>query len=328
MEELFLGYLLDALDEGEQRQVEEYLAQHPEARGKLAMMEQALAPLAADAEAPAPPHRLVEATLARIAEHACRGEPDFSERPVAPPLAPSATAGTHSWWRRVDILVAASLLITVVGIGLTVLASLRAPSSAALAAECKNNLRQFFFALQSYRGQHGQFPDVSREAPRDVAGMVIPILADAGVLTQAASIRCPGLGAPLLPHVTLSSLRTMTDEEFDKYSPSLSMCYAYSLGYRDGDNYHAPGDSPPASWSQLPLMADRPPAEGILKNSLNHGGAGQNVLYADGHVRFLPERTIGGRDDIFVNAAGRVAAGLDASDVVLGYSSARPFPQP
>jgi prepilin-type processing-associated H-X9-DG protein len=322
MDELFIGYLLDALDEPAEREVEAYLTQHPEARGRLALLEQALAPLSADRDAPAPPPLLVERTLARIAEEMCT--PGKSDLPHAPPVSPVTISGGRSWWRRADLAVAASVVLTVVGIGLTILGSMRAPSSEALAAECKNNLREFFFGLQTYHNQHGRFPDVSRESPRDVAGMVVPILADAGALPEGASIRCPGLGAPLMNHVTLTSLRAMTDEDFSKYAPSLSMCYAYSLGYRDGEHYHAPGDSAAGSWSQLPLMADRPPAEGIVQNSINHGGKGQNVLYADGHVRFLPRRTIGAADDIFVNGAGQVAAGIDASDVVLGYSSARP----
>lgn len=323
MEELLIGYLLDALDEPAQRQVETHLAQHPEARDKLALLQQALAPLAADQEAPAPPVHLVERTLAKIAAQICTpGKP--GDLPQAPLVAPTAGSAGRSWWRRADILVAACLLVTVGGVGLTVLGSMRAPTSAAMVVECKNNLRQFFFALEHYRGQHRRYPDVALEAPRDVAGMVVPILADAGVLSDSASIRCPGLGDPLKGHITLASLRKMSADEFSKYAPSLSLCYAYSLGYREGDAYHAPGDAPQASWSQLPIMADRPPAEGIWRNSINHGGTGQNVLFADGHVRFLPLRTVGAGDDIFINRDGKVAAGLDATDVVLGYSSARP----
>jgi prepilin-type processing-associated H-X9-DG protein len=71
-------------------------------------------------------------------------------------------------------------------------------------------------------------------------------------------------------------------------------------------------------------MADRPPPEGIANNSINHGGAGQNVLFADGHAVFLTSRMFAGADDIFANNAGKVAAGLDPRDIVLGHSAARP----
>lgn len=325
MDELLIGYLLNALDVPTQRQVEIYLAQHPEAREKLVLLEQALEPLSADQEQPPSPPRLVERTLARVAERICTATDDVDDLPQAPPVSRGSIKTSRSWWRRADILVAASIMLTIIGIGLTVLGSLRAPSSDALTVQCKNNLMNYYFALQHYRQQHRQFPDVTKEAPRDVAGMVVPILVEAGVWPEGTSIRCPGIGSPLMCHLPLESLRTLNEEDFEKYAPSLSMCYAYSLGYRDPHGvYHAPGDPPHVSWSQMPLMADRPPAEGILSNSINHGLVGQNVLFADGHVRFLTTRTFGGGDDIYTNRDGKVGAGLDVSDIVLGYSSARP----
>ena len=70
-------------------------------------------------------------------------------------------------------------------------------------------------------------------------------------------------------------------------------------------------------------MADRAPAEDGRTNSANHGGSGQNVLYADGHVIFRVTRTVAG-DDIYLNRDQQVAAGLGATDAVLGASAARP----
>ncbi len=325
MEEQLIAYLLNTLDAPAQRQIEAHLAQHPETRAQLALLEQALAPLAADHDAPAPPPRLVERTLAKVAERICAPQA-LDDLPQAPLVSPASLATPRAWWRRADIVVAASLLLTAVGIGLTVLGRMAGPSSAALTVECKNNLRQFFTALQSYHDNNRRFPDVGRERPRDVAGMVVPILADAGVLPASASIRCPGIGGPSMCQFTLASLRAMSDADFEKFSPSLSMCYAYSLGYHDEDGYHGPGDMRQTALSQAPIMADRPPAEGILKNSINHGGDGQNVLFSDGHVKFLTARKLG-TDDIFLNRDDKVAAGVDADDIVLGYSSARPQPR-
>jgi prepilin-type processing-associated H-X9-DG protein len=326
MDENLVGYLLDALDEPTAKAVEAYLARQPEARAKLALLRQALEPLGVDNDAPTPPPRLVERTLAKVAECICQPSEQRSDQlPQAPPMSPATLPMAPSWWRRPDILVAACLLVTIAGVGLTILGSLRGPTSAAMLLECKNNLRQYFVALQQYRTQKGQFPDVAKESPHDVAGMVVPMLSDAGMLPASTSIRCPGIGDPLACSFTLESLRAMGEAEFERCAPSLAMCYAYSLGYRDqGGVLHGPGDHPQASWSQTPIMADRPPAEGVMLNSINHGGTGQNVLFADGHIKFLPKRTIGGEDDIFINRDGIVAAGVDASDIVLGYSGARP----
>jgi prepilin-type processing-associated H-X9-DG protein len=319
VDENLVGYLLNSLDEPTTKAVEAYLAREPEGRVKLAQLRQALEPLAADDEAPTPPARLVERTLARISER--MSQPSL---PQAPPASPATLPLAPSWWRRPDILIAACLLITIAGIGLTVLGSLRGPTSAAVLVECKNNLRQFYVALQQYRTQNGQLPDVTKESPHDVAGMVVPMLNDAGALPSSTSIRCPGIGAPLSCSFTLANLRAMSDAEFERCAPSLALCYAYSLGFRDGEVLRGPGDYAQASWSQTPIMADRPPAVGVLSNSINHGGTGQNVLFADGHVKFLPKRTLGAGDDIFLNREGIVAAGVDASDIVLGHSGARP----
>jgi prepilin-type processing-associated H-X9-DG protein len=324
MEEHFIGYLLNALDERTHGQVEAYLAQHAAARAKLALLRQALEPLAADAETPTAPAHLVERTLAKVAEHICAGDKRADELPQAPPVSPLTLAIGRSWWRRPDILVAACLLVTVVGVGLMVLGRMRGPSSAALLVECKNNLRQFHTALQQYRDQHGQFPNIAEKAPRDVAGMVVPILADAGMLPSSVSIRCPAVGSPVPCRLSMAALLNMSDADFAQCSPCLSMSYAYSLGYKDEEGTkHGPGDQAQASWSQTPIMADRPPAEGVMRNSMNHGGDGQNVLFADGHVKYLLQRTLG-LDDIFLNGDSIVAAGLGPTDIVLGYSAARP----
>lgn len=326
MEENFVGYLLDALDERTKLQVEGYLEEHPEARAKLAILKQGLNVLEADPDAPAPPPLLAERTLARVAEHVCASGDHLAELPKAPRATPAMVRGHRSWWRRADVLVAASLLLTVTGISLIVLQRMQGPSSASMVVECKNNLREFFGGLQAYRDRDGHFPDIVKEAPHDVAGMVVPILVEAGMLPSSASIRCPAVGAPLSCDLTLAALRDMNDADFKPRSPCLSMCYAYSLGYRDEEGvWHAAGDAKDAALSQTPIMADRPPSEGIVKNSVNHGGDGQNVLFADGHLVFLPSRTLGsGDDDIFLNSENRVAAGVGVRDIVLGYSAARP----
>ena len=325
MEENFVGYLLDALDERTKLQVEAYLDSHPEARAQLATLKQGLNVLEADLAAPAPPPLLAERTLARVAEHVCGGD-RLAELPKAPPPTPSMLRGSRSWWRRADVLVAACLLLTFGAILVTVLQKMRAPTSEAMVVECKNNLREFFIGLETYRNRNGHFPDIVKDAPYPVAGMVVPILAEAGMLPEGASIRCPAVGPPASCDLTLARLRDMSDAAFKPRSPCLSMCYAYSLGYRDDNGvWHAPGDARDTSLSQTPIMADRPPSEGIVTNSINHGGGGQNVLFADGHLVFISGRTIGTEDDdIFLNADNRVAAGRGARDIVLGYSAARP----
>jgi prepilin-type processing-associated H-X9-DG protein len=319
MEDHLVGYVLDCLDDKSKREVEAYLQAHSEARQRVAQLRQALAPLALDQEPETPPSGLALRTLVKVAEHICTQQ----EWPRAPTLKFETPAVSRPWWRRADALIAACLLLTVTGVILPALLIARGKSTVIL---CQNNLRQFYTALQAYRNNQPDhsYPDIERlPEPRNVAGMVVPILADAGVLPEGVSIRCPGDGEPLASAMPLQRLRDMTAEEFQRYAPLLSHSYAYSLGYRDEVGYHSPGSNPHVSSDLIPVMADRATAEDSQANSSNHSGHGQNILYADGHIVFHTARTILG-DDIYLNRQNRVAAGLDPNDAVLGASSARP----
>src|SRR5690348_14846337 len=108
MDEHLVGYLLKALDPDTQREVEAYVREEPEAARKLELLRQALDPLDADREAPVPPPGLRLRALARIAEYRCRDLPRVS---VPPPIRPRPP--DRSWYRRTDVLVAATLLLVV-----------------------------------------------------------------------------------------------------------------------------------------------------------------------------------------------------------------------
>ncbi len=312
MDENLVGYLFGCLDEAGTRQVEAYLHASPEARQKLARLKQALSPLAADRDEVAPPPGLVGRTLASVAEYARDDLPRAPREPSAPTL--------RIWWRRADVVIAATLLVFALGIASPVVYRWqRAQAKVA----CQSNLQEFFVGLTAYRDQHGAYPNLTPEAPRDVAGLIVPVLADAGVLPGTFTVRCPGVGTHLGCSLSVAGLRQLPEDEFQAQAPTLALCYAFTLGYRDGAGvYHTPWQLPDGS---QPILADSPPADGALSNSVNHGGAGQNVLFLDGHFRFVVQRTIGDPDDdIYLNSANRVAAGLGPQDIVLGYSAARP----
>src|SRR5258705_3930211 len=117
MEDHFIGCLLDPLDERTNLQVEDYLARHPDAHEKLAMLRHALAPLGEDKDAFASPPLLAERTLARVAEHICNKDRTPHDLPQAPPVSPATLPMGRSWWRRADVIVAACLLVTVGAVG-------------------------------------------------------------------------------------------------------------------------------------------------------------------------------------------------------------------
>jgi hypothetical protein len=322
MDENLVGYLLHALDPDENRQVEAYLRQDPEGRARLELLQQGLAPLAADAEAEEPPRELVLNTLALVAAHHCR-----PPLPPAPRVSPQQVeAPARRWSRRADVLVAALLLVVVGGLGAPLL--IRQWYLYQRQA-CAQNLLTFWQALATYSDQHDEaFPQVQPLGPRGVAGIFVPLLTDARVLDAQASVLCPAQGRQPPAQYTTRDLEEMyatRRDEFNLVARNLGGSYAYTLGYRQGNHIvglrRDDGD-------QLPILADRlTSADQDL--SPNHGGTGQNVLYIGGHVHWKTLRTVGvNNDDIYVNKDYRISAGKDRLDTVLGGSEARPFTPP
>src|SRR5262245_20423350 len=200
MEENLVGYILESLDPETHRRVEAELRTNAQVRNRLDLLRRALEPLAADAADVPPPPDLWVRTLARIARDRCRppGPPDgdvsgspFRNLPRAPRPAWSewlGSAGTLAW-RRADVLVAALLLVVVGGLAVTWLGGAWRDEQV---YACQNNLRMFHQALCSYSDQHdGEFPRVGSEPPRNVAGIFVPLLRDAGCLGGDVSVACP-----------------------------------------------------------------------------------------------------------------------------------------
>jgi hypothetical protein len=323
MDENLVGYLLKALDADEQREVEDYLREHPEARKRLEHLRRRLGVLALDGADADPPGDLWVRALARVAEHKCR------TLPAAPPAAAAPPSPRPAWWRRADVLVAAALLVVVGGLGAVWLGGLVGETRHV--AECQNNLRQFYQALSAYADHHdGKFPWVQSREPRNFAGSFVPALNEAGVMPTNVSVGCPG-GSPHPPSaLTFADLEKMGPDQYLATTRDLGGCYAYSLGYREGDKGPHLGLTQ-AMDNRLPIMADAPKSRAGNDvgpgNSPNHGGKGQNVLFIGGHVAFTSTRNVGlDGDDIFLNAEQRVAAGRGPRDTVLGRSDAVPYP--
>src|SRR5262249_2459966 len=163
---------LNALDAESRREVDDYLHTDPDARHRVDRLRQLLEPLESDREAPAPPPRLVEMTLARVAEvrsHLLPFAPPSTEKP----------SGRRSGWRRCDGLVAAAMLLVGLGIAATWLSKVWQRADL---VECKENMHRFHTSLVEYADLRDDraFPRVEEEGPRSFAGVFVPLLADAG----------------------------------------------------------------------------------------------------------------------------------------------------
>src|SRR5207302_3033194 len=106
LNENLIGYLLKALDDDTSAKVEAQLQADSDARWRLEQLRLALEPLAADKGQSVPPDDLAVRTIARVAEYCCLHLPSA-------PAAVCRPALSRSWWRRADIVVAASLLLLV-----------------------------------------------------------------------------------------------------------------------------------------------------------------------------------------------------------------------
>jgi len=322
-----LGYVLNLLDDEDRRQVEAHLAESPEARRQVQALRGAVLPLGHDQEEEEGPAGLFVSTLKRVAAYRCR-------RVKAPPPPPSR-GSVRSGWRLVDVLVAASILL--VGFMIAAPAILYARHRYNIVA-CADNLHHFHAALMQYsqgRDANGYLPGPDRSGAFSAAGTYAVALRDAGCWDPALHPVCPAnrkssAQAPLPPtrEQLKSQCASVVPTSLDSIYESLGGCYGYNLGFEDAKGwYHhisrALGD-------EVPIMADRPlrsreAADWQTRNSLNHAGTGQNVLFLGGHVRFHKDRRIAG-DDLFLNANRRLAAGRGPHDAVLGPGEARPYP--
>jgi hypothetical protein len=320
VDELLIGFLLEALDSEQQQAVAARLDADPALRARLEVLRNMLAPLALDDESPEPPRGLAASTLSRIAEYRSRSLP---QAPVVTPY--QRDTRNRRSFRRADAVVAALLLILIVPLVITGVA--RGWRDHAQRAACANNLRELGGALQRYADHHdGRFPQLHPAGPQSFAGSFIPVLHESGALTPDAPVVCPGDGTP--PR-TLPSLAALEDlywhqpEAFAAAIRDLGGSYAYAMGYQENGQLHGPnrGDD-----EHTPILADRlPPA--AVGNSPNHGGAGQNVLYIGGNVAWCTLRTVGvNADDIYLNRRAEVRAGVCREDAVLGCSDATPLP--
>jgi hypothetical protein len=320
MDENLIGYLLRALDPDENREVEAYLRKNPEGRARLEALQQGLTPLAADADLEEPPRTLALDTLARIAEYRCR------TLPAAPRLSPQQVeVPARHWSRRADVIAAALLLILVGGLGAPLLVK---QWYVYQRQACVQNLMTFWQALAGYSDQHEcEFPVVQPQGPRSVAGIFVPVLVDAGMLNPEASVLCPAQGQQAPARYTTRELEEMfwkRRDEFYHVARDLGGSYAYTLGYREGENLRNIRGLRRDDGDMLPILADRLTSADQDK-SPNHGGTGQNVLYIGGYVQWKTLRTVGMyNDDIYVNKNNKVSAGKDLFDSVLGTSDARP----
>lgn len=333
MREDLLGYLLDALDDDERLRVEEALSGDRQLRHELKSLRERLAFLGTDADVDEPPAGLVGRTCAVVEA--------YKERQLVSPASAARTqaaapsrgrlserpergSGTRRW-SLADAVVAAGIVLALAALFFPAIANSRFQSRI---ASCQHNLQCVGQTLNDFsENSHGLFPQIPVDGNRAAAGLYAPILVDNHYLTETDVLVCPG--SRLANH--LSQWRVPTLKELDQargrqlvdLHRTMGGSYGYTLGYRENDRYQTPRNEGRAYFA---LMSDAPSLHLLGRQSDNHGGYGQNVLFEDNHVEFVVDGVA--YDRLFVNRDGYAEAGLDKSDSVIGHSAAPPFVYP
>jgi len=360
MRDLLLGYLLDALEPDEKRELERRLSTDPELRRDLELLRRSLEPLDGSSSLIDPPAGLARRTcdwiaslsgeLAPIsnADRAFPRERNPEDAAGVPDSPTDKVLGLRNGRDKLDPRSAISarfvasqplepaahigrrwsLADATVTAGIFVAASLLFfPVLASMRYQsrvtaCREKMHRVGIALIDYSRLHGDvFPEVPQTGPLGHAGIYAPRLQQAHLLNAVSDVVCPGQSTADFDHIpTIDELEHADSAALDKLTKTMGGSYGYALGYVENGQYRFARNRNRATFA---LLADAPKDHAL--GSLNHGCGGQNVFFEDGHATFLnccKRRELG--DDLFANHQGFVGAGIGPDDVVVAASAAAP----
>lgn len=327
MREDLVGHLLGALEPSESKAIDMALADPkagPSLRRDLDRLQLALEPLAGDRDALPVPAGLAGRTLRFIAEQgaaaqAANGRPLPMPRGLTAEDAPPRGRGTRAWIDRA--IVAATALAACVLVAPLLLDSI----AQARARRAERNLLKTSGALQGYANTHRVFPTPPSSGPLSRAGLYAPTLvSDQRLVADDGTLLCPDTalsrsGTFRVP--TLEELNAAVGTpQFEEMVRTMGGDYGYTLGHRDASGTLQPNLD--RRRTHHPLMADAP-NDGDEQSS-NHPDGIHHVLFEDGRVKRLTPSDLHRDDHLFRNHDGKVAAGVDEEDAVIGDSHDQP----
>jgi prepilin-type processing-associated H-X9-DG protein len=242
------------------------------------------------------------------------------------PFARSKCRRLHAF-SLVEFLVLIGIAVILISIFVPYIAKVRESDHR---ARCAENLRALMSALRNYSAANkGDYPRVRYDATHNLNGYVAysganasdPFASDTAVLPNDVTaslwlmVRAK-LAKPsdFICPSTADSAEGGTSAEWRKrsnFTGGRNLSYSYASPFSSAPGYKLddflpadfalmadknPGIAKPSSNVTGPAY-DAPPFDLALANSFNHDHAGQNVLYADGHVAFYKTPYCGyGRD--------------------------------
>jgi hypothetical protein len=323
--EHLLGYLLGALERTEQAQVEAELETNPHLRTELQNLE---ARLGRFGLTDAPEHYQSPPGLAL---RTCEYVRVRSVQATPASVGWSGSSGLDGQRRMTWLDFATTAAVLLIGATLFFPALSYSRVQAQIAA-CQNNLRQLGVALHEYSTHQPDhsFPRIEMAGNRAVAGAYAPQLVGNQLVVDPRLFWCPSamtMRQSADIHIpTPEEVDALRGAELATMQQKMGGSYGYNMGFRRNGRLVPPSNAGRPNYA---LLSDAPSDDQPGRRSANHNGTGQNVLYEDGHVEFIrsipcPQL----KDDPFHNREGRVEAGLDCDDHVLGASADRPLPTP
>ncbi|MBM4021660.1 MAG: hypothetical protein FJ284_05345 [Planctomycetes bacterium] len=313
-----VGYLMDALEEGEVREVEAALADPesgPTLRRDLDTLRRAVHPLVADRDPVTVPAGLATRAIAFV--QAQTRSAMVPLRPLSP--ARDAAARGRSWVDRA-LLAASALAACILVVPLVADAI-----TESRARRVERRLQRLSASIHGYGESHGIYPSPPDSGPLSRAGLYAPTLVSEGRLLAAdGTLLVPGSeldrrGGYRVP--TLEELKAAAGTpRFDELVREMGGDFGYTLGYRGRDGrLQANRDLRRA---HHPLVADAP--AWCSEKSDNHPDGYHYILFEDGHFERLLIDAVHRDDHLYRNHDGKVAAGVDEEDAVIGDSHHQP----
>lgn len=324
-----LGYLLDALEDDEQFEVERHLEDDAQLQHELAVLSKALAPLDATWRDYSPPPGLATRTCQSVEAYRRAPSTGATLPPPAPPIRPMSPVleppSAASLWRFQDLVMVAGVLLAA---SVLLFPALHGSRVQARLLACQNNLRELGVALTGYSERHGGFfPAVATEGNLAVASAFGPLLVEDQCLEDPSVLVCPG--SALAEQQSFSVPRVAEVEaaapgkQLRQLQETMGGSYGYTLGVQEDGQQRPLRNLRRAHYA---LASDAPSHWLPNHQSENHGRYGQNVLFEDGHVRFVtspcPNDVF---DDLFENDHGEVAAGVHLNDSVIAAGATPPI---
>jgi hypothetical protein len=319
-----LGYLLEALEPHEQRQLENELRTNHQLRDDLEVLRRGLAYLESDRghyDAPAGlAHRTIDMVFVDRAV-STPGPPAAADAVSLPPRPVREAPATARGWRFADMGTAAGILVAALAV---VFPAINQSRSNAERVACQQKLTNTYHAVAKYADLNkGVLPVADESGNFAAAGIVGPRLYSAGFLDDPRTLVCPdsNLNCKDSDFPTLEQIRAASGEELARMRKTMGGTYAYALGFVKNGRYRKLSQ---AGRGDVPLVSDLPNEDGSPRS--HHGWGGRNVLIIDGRIIYLGNGAVPGSKDkqMHLNDEGRRAAGLGQHDDVVVHPTIGP----